>query len=109
MRVLHRRADREEDEPHAEMPGAPHREQRAEAEKEGHAREEEPLQENQAPVAVQIFLVGAAEPRELRLFLPVGTNDANARQRLLGNGADICQLSLYLLEPLVNRIAEVLH
>ena len=44
-----------------------------------------------------------------RRFLPVRAHDAHAGQRLLHDRADVRQLRLDLLEPLVNGAAEVLH
>ena len=87
----------------------PDDDERAEAEEEAHAREEESLQHDQAPVAAQVLLDRPPEPLELGLFLAVGADDADARQRFLRDRADLGQLRLNLLESLVNRAAEHLH
>ena len=76
----------------------PQHQHRAEAEEERHAREEEALQRDQPAVAPQVLLVGAPEPLELGRLLPVGADDADARQRLLRDRADLGQLRLNLLE-----------
>ena len=85
----------------------PQHQHRAEPEEERHAREEEALQRDQPAVAAQVFDVGAPEPLDLGRFLPVGAHDADAGQRLLRDRADLGQLRLDLLEPLVNGAAEV--
>ena len=58
---------------------------------------------------MQVLGVGDSEPLQLRLFLAVGAHDADARQRFLGDGADVGQLRLDLLEPLVDGAPEELH
>ena len=56
----------------------PQHEQRAQAEKQRHAREEEALQPDQPAVAVEVLLVRGAEPLDLGVLLPVGA-DRRAR------------------------------
>ena len=55
----------------------------------------------------EVLVVRRAEPLELGRLLPVGAHDAHAGQRLLRDGADLRQLRLDLLEPLVDGAAEV--
>ncbi len=70
---------------------------------------EEALQHDQAAVAAQVLLVRAPEALDLRRLLPVGAHDAHAGQRLLRDRADLGELRLNLLEPLVDGAAEILH
>ena len=62
----------------------PQHEQRAEAEKERHARIEHPLQPDQPAVAPHVLLVRPPEPLELRGLLSVGSDDPYARRALPG-------------------------
>ena len=59
-------------------------------------------------IALQVLVVRPAEPLELRRFLTIGADDADARERLLRDGAHVGQLRLNPLEPLVDRPAEEL-
>ena len=61
------------------------------------------------PVAREVLGVRHAEALDLGRLLPVGADDADARERFLGDGADIGELRLDLLEAPVNRAAEDLH
>ncbi len=83
----------------------PQHEQRADAHQESHAREIESLKTNERPVAVDVLLVRGAKPRDLERLLSVRAHDAHARQRLLGDGADVRELLLNLLEACMNRDA----
>ena len=67
---------------------------------------EEALQRDEPAVPREVFEVGPPEPLELGLLLPVGAHHAHAGQRLLRDGADLGQLRLNPLEPLVDRAAE---
>ena len=86
----------------------PEDEQRAEPEEEAHAGEEEPLKHDQARdcgAGTPRSTVGTARARPL---LPVGAHDADARERLLRDRADLRELRLNLLEAAVNAGAESL-
>ncbi len=86
----------------------PEHDQRRKAEEERHAREEQPLEADQLAVAGQIREVRGTKARNLRRFLPIGPHHAHARQRLLGNRAQVRQLLLNLLEAAMDGVAEVL-
>ena len=85
----------------------PQHEQRADAHEQTHAREVHALQPNQRAVAHDVLLVRAPEALDLERLLSVGTHDADTGQRLLRHRADVGELFLDLLEPMVNRRAEV--
>ncbi len=105
----HRQVGVERDEPADRDPAADHlaapqpqHQQRAQAEEERHARVEHPLQADEPPVALEVFAVRAGEARHLGRFLAVGPHDPDAGQRLLRDRAQVRELSLDALEPLVN-------
>ena len=87
----------------------PEHEQRSEAEKQRHARIERALQPDEHAVATEVLFVRPAEPFDLVGLLPVGAHDADARERFLDDGADVGELRLDALEPLVDRRPEVAH
>ncbi len=91
------------------MAAQPQDDEPSEPEEERHARIEQALEPDEAPVAAQELLVGVREALELLLLLPVRLDDADAREGLLRNRAEVGELRLDLLEPRVNGSAEVAH
>jgi hypothetical protein len=92
-----------------DLPAAlPQHQQRTDPEEERHARVEQSLQPDQAPVPPHVLFVRAPEALELRGLLAVRPDDAHARERFLDDRADVRELCLDRLEAAVDGTAEPL-